>query len=263
MDPLALLYLMVFLFWVPLLALRSHSALQKGAPLPAKSRLYLQIIIMLAIFGALSIYVGRVYHIPLFGTFNWNWQAAAASVAVMVAMLVTIPLRWRAAPDDVKRRLMLTRPQSADELGWWFLVCAAAGFFEEITYRGVLFSMLWYSTDSPWAAALISATAFAIGHAIQGWRAATVVFFFAWAAQGIVYLAGSLHYAIALHFTYDFLAGLIYIRLAREARQQAREHVLAAEHSMALEGQAVGKVEEKIAEETERILGRSLDSSQR
>ena len=38
------------------------------------------------------------------------------------------------------------------------------------------------------------------------------------------------------------------------ARQQAKENVLAVEHSMALENQAVGGVNEKIEQETRRIL---------
>jgi len=209
MDALALIYYAVFLLWVPLMAVRSHRALQKGAPLPAKSRLYLQIVILLAIFGAFSMYVGSVYRIPLLGTAKWHWPSAAATVAVMAAMLISIPLRWRAAPDTLKRRLMRTRPEATKELGWWLAVCAAAGVFEEITYRGVLFAMLWYNTDSAWAAALISAAAFAVAHAIQGWRAGLAVFLFALAAQAIAFYSGSLHYVIAMHFAYDFLAGLV------------------------------------------------------
>jgi len=38
------------------------------------------------------------------------------------------------------------------------------------------------------------------------------------------------------------------------ARAQARETVLAVEHTMALEDQAVGRVEDKIQEHTERLL---------
>ena len=44
--------------------------------------------------------------------------------------------------------------------------------------------------------------------------------------------------------------------LEQRARAEATENVLAVEHSMALEDQAVGGVEKKIAEETRRILSR-------
>ncbi len=40
----------------------------------------------------------------------------------------------------------------------------------------------------------------------------------------------------------------------KPARDEARDRVTAAEHSMALEGQAVGRVEEKINDEALRIL---------
>lgn len=42
----------------------------------------------------------------------------------------------------------------------------------------------------------------------------------------------------------------------QRARSRASENVRAVEHTMALEGQAVGGVQEKIEEETERILKR-------
>ena len=42
----------------------------------------------------------------------------------------------------------------------------------------------------------------------------------------------------------------------KRARTKAAENVRAVEHSMALEDQAVGGVEDKIEEETRRILGR-------
>ncbi len=44
--------------------------------------------------------------------------------------------------------------------------------------------------------------------------------------------------------------------LEKRARAEAEENVQAVEHSMALENQAVGGVEKKIAEETLRILSR-------
>jgi predicted DNA-binding mobile mystery protein A len=43
----------------------------------------------------------------------------------------------------------------------------------------------------------------------------------------------------------------------KRARRKAAENVRAVEHTMALEDQAVGGVEDKIKEETERILKRS------
>lgn len=44
-----------------------------------------------------------------------------------------------------------------------------------------------------------------------------------------------------------------------DARATATENVRAVEHSMVLEDQAVGGVEQKIEEETRRILGASAN----
>ena len=54
-------------------------------------------------------------------------------------------------------------------------------------------------------------------------------------------------------------SGSIHEIAEARARAQASESVRAVEHSMALEGQAVGGIEKKIEEETRRLLGASLN----
>lgn len=213
MDPLSAAYLLVFVCWVPFLALRSLRALGQGHPLPSRSRLIAQTIILQFFFGGFSVVVAGEYQIPLFAPFTIPWTAVAAAAIIFAAMLGTVPYRWRAASAEQKRRLMHMRPQSLHDMCWWTVVCAAAAVSEEITYRGVLFAMLWYFTRSAWAAALISAAAFAAGHAVQGWRSALTIFAFAIAAQGLVWLSGSLYIAMLVHFLYDLAAGFVYLYL--------------------------------------------------
>jgi predicted DNA-binding mobile mystery protein A len=57
--------------------------------------------------------------------------------------------------------------------------------------------------------------------------------------------------------------GSIHELVEERARTQAAENVLAVEHSMALENQAVGRIEEKIKEETKRILKGSVKTSRK
>jgi len=210
---LSIVYLTFFLLWVPLLAVRSHRAISAGHPLPSRKQLFLQVVVMQILFAGLSIYVASVFRIPLFPPFAINGKALLVALAVFMPMVATIPLRWRHLKPEQKRRLMHTRPRSLQDMGYWAIISAAAAFSEEITYRGVLFAELWYFTGSPWAAALLSAAAFGFGHAIQGWRAGLIIFFFALAAQSIAWLAGSLYIAMLLHFAYDFAAGFVYMRL--------------------------------------------------
>ena len=62
--------------------------------------------------------------------------------------------------------------------------------------------------------------------------------------------------ALGCELVYAFVPknGTVNSLWEERARAQASENVRAVEHSMALEDQAVGRVEEKIEEETRRIL---------
>ena len=213
MSPLSFAYLFIFLLWLPSLAIRSHQVLGKGHAIPSRRRLFIQVMLMQALLAGFSLYVARVYRIPLFPAFELRLTAVGVALLVLVPMLATIPMRWRVMKPEMKRRLMASRPRSWSDMGGWTLISAAAGIGEEISYRGVLFSVLWYYTKSPWAAAIISAAAFGVAHMTQGWRAGVIIFIFALAAQWIAWLNGSLYAAMLLHFSYDVAAGYVYMRL--------------------------------------------------
>lgn len=70
--------------------------------------------------------------------------------------------------------------------------------------------------------------------------------------------------ALGCHLIYAFVpkdGSLQELAEIRRARAQASENVRAVEHSMALEDQAVGGIEDKIEKETERILRGRLNAS--
>jgi len=62
---------------------------------------------------------------------------------------------------------------------------------------------------------LLSALVFALAHFAQGWRAVLVIVAFAAASHGIVSATGDLYTAMFVHVVYDFLAGVLILRLAR------------------------------------------------
>ena len=62
---------------------------------------------------------------------------------------------------------------------------------------------------------LVCVLVFAISHFVQGWRAMVVIVALAAASHGIVYLTGDLYTAMFVHVVYDFLAGVMLLRLAR------------------------------------------------
>jgi hypothetical protein len=53
-------------------------------------------------------------------------------------------------------------------------------------------------------------------HIIQGWRSVAVIVVFALGFHTLVWLAGSLYVAIAVHVAYDITAGISYGKLGRE-----------------------------------------------
>lgn len=83
---------------------------------------------------------------------------------------------------------------------------------EEIAYRGVAMSILWYSLGNPWIAALICAIAFAAAHWAQGAKSGVFIFFLALMMHGLVAITGTLILAMVVHGIYDFVAGYLISR---------------------------------------------------
>jgi membrane protease YdiL (CAAX protease family) len=79
-----------------------------------------------------------------------------------------------------------------------------------VTYRGVMFAILWRLMGSALAAALIGAAIFAISHFLQGVKSMTIIFGIALTFQMIAWVSGSLYVGIAVHALYDIAAGFSY-----------------------------------------------------
>jgi uncharacterized protein len=112
------------------------------------------------------------------------------------------------APRGQIDRLIKLGPRGKQDIGWWVAISITAGIGEEFVYRGVLFLLLLNLMGEPWSAALISAAIFAVTHLVQGALGAAVIFIFALAFHGLVFLSGDLYAAMAVHAIYDLLAGL-------------------------------------------------------
>ena len=65
-------------------------------------------------------------------------------------------------------------PKTISESIAWIVVSLAAGFCEELVYRGYLQRQLWSLTKSLPLALVLQAIIFACGHLYQGWRPALV-----------------------------------------------------------------------------------------
>jgi len=65
-----------------------------------------------------------------------------------------------------------------------------------------------------WPAVLVCSAAFAVAHFVQGVRTVVIIAIFAIGNHLIVRASGDLYTAMAIHFLYDLLAGVILLRLA-------------------------------------------------
>lgn len=202
-----LAHLAFFALLLPYAAIRSSFRISTGA-LPPKAPYFTSQILMLFFFFALSFATARVEWIPVFPA---RWPSAATiglGAASLVALVAFMRPRWRRRVEERSRKVWLFMPRTSKETALWIGCSCAAGISEELTYRGVMFTLLWRLTGSGAAAALISALVFAISHYMQGWKGMSLIFAFALAFQALVWLSGSLYVAIAVHALYDVAAGL-------------------------------------------------------
>lgn len=139
---------------------------------------------------------------------------AAAACLLAIALLILV-VRWPGREPKTKRRLYELLPHERGEMPLYLGLCAAAAVSEEVAYRGVAFSLLQMLSGSEAVAALLAAVAFALGHAIQGWRSVGAIFLFALGFHVIVLIAGSLWFAVGVHFAYDAIAGVLIPRWER------------------------------------------------
>jgi membrane protease YdiL (CAAX protease family) len=119
--------------------------------------------------------------------------------------------QWKKKAMTNPQKVYRSMPQRSNEMGLWTVVALSAGFVEEIAYRGVMFGILVYWLKNWWAAAILCAIAFGLGHAIQGWKSTAIIFVMSVIFQGLVYFTGGLYIAMVVHAVYDFIAGVMYL----------------------------------------------------
>ena len=184
-------------------------------PLPNRLRYFQTTSFSLVMLATLSLLVAWVQRIPLFPRSLPPLSAVIAGVALYAAAVAFMRPRWRRAVECRARVVHLFMPANAPERAWWIAVAVLAGVGEEITWRGVQAALVVVVTGNYWIAALLCSISFALTHIVQGWRSAAVIVVFALGFHSLVWLAGSLYVAMAVHVAYDITAGISYGRLGR------------------------------------------------
>lgn len=201
-------FLAVIWILVPLLAAASREVFDSTEieidrhPFYAEAILVQLLLLLLAMWAARSTEIRLTYLTELDGV------SLVSAVAVLLVAIAAFLLSWRYASDVRRSRLLKIVPKTPSERAVWSVVSLAAGFSEEIIYRGVLFGLLAIWTGNWLVAALLASVAFGLAHLAQGVVSAIAVAVFGFVLQLLVAQSGALALVIGVHFVYDLVAGL-------------------------------------------------------
>lgn len=210
---------LVILFWLfvllPWSALRSarvvaaHRAAHGGALPVSRTSIWLSTLLVMALLLLFSWFVGRSFGYDAFAVPPLGVREYGLAVAALVTCLGLRLVARRMHRPEERRGLVVfaIAPRTADERALAIVVILVASVAEEVAYRGVAMNILWWSLGNPWLAAVACATAFALAHAVQGWKSGLVVFAIALVMHGLVASTGTLVLAMGVHAAYDLIAG--------------------------------------------------------
>jgi membrane protease YdiL (CAAX protease family) len=215
-----LLYLIVL---VPAMAFRSARVFNAPADdpvrnaIPSRATIYLNTIVVQLVLFALAWFAARAADFRLFALPRAGTReliAGAAALLFQFAMMCASHA-VRAPSELGDMAVDRVMPRSPRERALYSALSVVAGMSEEAAYRGVLMFLLGNATGSAWLAMLVSAFAFAVGHAVQGRKSMAVIFVMACSMHALVWYTGTLVIAMAVHGIYDLLAPTFRRRILR------------------------------------------------
>ncbi|HZN37032.1 MAG TPA: CPBP family intramembrane glutamic endopeptidase [Pirellulaceae bacterium] len=203
--------------YLPIMAARNRKkVLGSGGALPDRLRHFQRTALEVGLLAICSLLVARVQRIELFPLAFPPLGAVIAGVVAYAAAVAYMRPNWRRAVERRARVVHLFMPSNMRERIWWIIVAVIAGVGEEITWRGTQAALVGALTGSFWAASLVCSITFGLVHIVQGWKSAALIVVFALGFHLLVWLAGSLYVAMAVHVAYDLTVGISYERLGKQ-----------------------------------------------
>ena len=226
----SLLFLVFILVLMPLGARRTAARLRSPGAAPVSRILYwrsgviTQLFILLLAWG-----VGRGFGYGIFVLSAPTVRDIGGAAAALVLVFLLRELSNRTRSESERRSLEVYKraPRTPTERAWFVAAALTASVAEEAAYRGVGFSILWYSLGNGWVAGLVMAIAFALAHWNQGWKSGVTILLVAAILQVLVVMTNTLVLAMIVHAVYDLAVGFLIARRAArydgEAAQQDGE----------------------------------------
>jgi membrane protease YdiL (CAAX protease family) len=208
-------FLVLVTVFLPFAAIRGAARARASTQAPTRGQYFASFLFGqgLGVFTALA--AASYEWIVLFPAPNFAARNAWIALAFLVPTIGTLPIRWSWRSVEEKRRMMWLLPNRTSDLVWWMFVALVAGVVEEIVFRGVMFTLWTRVLGSWWPAVIVCSIAFALSHFVQGWRAVLVIAVMAIGNHWIVRATGDLYTAMAVHFAYDLIAGIVLLGLAK------------------------------------------------
>jgi membrane protease YdiL (CAAX protease family) len=220
--------LVVICVLLPLSALRMHRRLAAGTLEITRTRIYASAIGTHAIFLLMVWAVTRTERLDLLSPYRPTTLHIVIGVIALAIGLVPVIERFNLSDAIARDRTQLIAPRTSKEFGVFYVLSITAGVAEELTFRGLLFTLLaalvigWLPAAGAWAfAALIASLVFGIVHMFQGWKSAGIAALMGLREQLVVGLTGTLVIAIVVHALHDLIAGTV-IGLRARAEEPAR-----------------------------------------
>jgi membrane protease YdiL (CAAX protease family) len=208
-------YLAVICVLLPWAAWKTRRRSKDAPPIP-RQRYFASALQTSAFLGLLGLLVAHFEEIELFPSVLPGVKSLAlGALAVIVLMIAMKPYREHVARTDPKRMQLFAEP-TPKVRALWVAISLSAGFWEEIVFRGVTTTLLARWSGSVPLAIAVSMLAFGAAHLTRGITGAALTTVIAGVLHVLVFAAGALYVAMAVHFVYDVLAGFAYMKLARK-----------------------------------------------
>lgn len=194
---------------------RNSSPAAEAAPPGGKVFLYLSIIALQ--YGLLRLIIGGLrrngFNLgELIGERANNWRAVGFDVLIaaifwaMCAAILEIIKRLLGGDDAHVGNLL---PNGILESALWIVLSVAAGFVEEVCYRGYLQKQILALTGLAPVAIIGQAILFGISHSYQGFKSTIVITIYGGFFGLLAYWRNSLRPGIVAHALTDIIGGLL------------------------------------------------------